>query len=68
MQAVSNPVGVEERKPLLRGVIHQAGFVVSLVVGTLLIVGADGAREHIAAAVFAASVAICSARARSPTA
>lgn len=59
MQAVSNPVGVEERKPLLRGVIHQAGFVVSLVVGTLLIVGADGAREHIAAAVFAASVAIC---------
>ncbi len=59
MQAVSNPVSVEERRPLLRGVIHQAGFVVSLVVGTLLIVGADGAREHIAAAVFAASVAIC---------
>ena len=59
MQAVSHQVGVEERKPLLRGVIHQAGFVVSLVVGTLLIVGADGAREHIAAAVFAASVAIC---------
>jgi hemolysin III len=59
MQAVSNPVGVEERRPLLRGVIHQAGFVISLVVGTLLIVGADGAREHIAAAVFAASVAIC---------
>ena len=59
MQAVSNPVSVEERRPLLRGVIHQAGFVVSLVVGTLLIVGADGARDHIAAAVFAASVAIC---------
>jgi hemolysin III len=59
MQAVSHPVGVEERKPLLRGMIHQAGFVVSLVVGTLLIVGADGAREHVAAAVFAASVAIC---------
>jgi hemolysin III len=59
MQAVSNPVGVEEHRPLLRGVIHQAGFVVSLVVGTLLIVGADGARGHIAAAVFASSVAIC---------
>jgi len=32
---------------------------VSLVVGTLLIVGADGARRHVAAAVFAASVAAC---------
>ena len=31
----------------------------SLVVGTLLIVGADGARRHVAAAVFAASVAAC---------
>jgi hemolysin III len=59
MQAATNPVGVEDGRPLLRGVIHQAGFVVSLVVGTLLIVGADGAREHVAAAVFAASVAIC---------
>jgi hemolysin III len=43
----------------LRGVLHQAAFVVSLVVGTLLIVGADGARRHIAAAVFAGSVAVC---------
>jgi hemolysin III len=32
---------------------------VSLVVGTLLIVGADGASRHIAAAVFAGSVAVC---------
>ncbi len=31
----------------------------SLVVGTLLIVGADGASRHIAAAVFAGSVAVC---------
>jgi hemolysin III len=46
-------------KPLLRGVLHQAGFSVSLVVGTLLIVGADGARRHAAAAVFAGSVAVC---------
>jgi hemolysin III len=44
---------------LLRGVLHQAAFVVSLVVGTLLVVGADGARRHIAAAVFAGSVAVC---------
>ena len=49
----------EDRRPLLRGVIHQAGFTVSLVVGTLLIVGADGPRAHIAASVFASSVAIC---------
>ena len=49
----------EDRRPLLRGVIHQAGFTVSLVVGTLLIVGADGARAHVAASVFASSVAIC---------
>jgi len=26
-------------KPLLRGVLHQAAFIVSLVLGTLLIVG-----------------------------
>jgi len=31
----------------------------SLVVGTLLIVGADGPRRHVAAAVFAGSVAVC---------
>jgi hemolysin III len=46
-------------KPLLRGVLHQAAFAVSLVVGTLLIIGADGARGHVAAAVFAGSVAAC---------
>jgi hemolysin III len=46
-------------RPLLRGVFHQAAFSVSLVVGTLLIVGADGARRHVAAAVFAGAVAAC---------
>jgi hemolysin III len=59
VQAVTEPVVAEDRRPLLRGVIHQAGFTVSLVVGTLLIVGADGARAHVAASVFASSVAIC---------
>jgi hemolysin III len=44
---------------MLRGVFHQLGFAVSLVVGTLLIVGADGARRHVAAAVFAGAVAAC---------
>jgi hemolysin III len=46
-------------RPLLRGVFHQIGFSVSLVVGTLLIVGADGGRGHVAAAVFAGAVAAC---------
>lgn len=38
---------------------HQVAFSASLVVGTLLIVGADGARRHVAAAVFAGAVAAC---------
>jgi hemolysin III len=40
-------------------VLHQAAFLISLVVGTLLIVGADGDRRHTAAAVFAGSVTAC---------
>jgi hemolysin III len=47
-----DPVG----RPRLRGVLHQAAFSVSLVVGTLLIAYADGARQRVAAAVFAGSV------------
>src|SRR5438046_859366 len=46
-------------KPLLRGGLHEAAFFVSLVVGTLLIAGADGTRGHVAASVFAGSVAAC---------
>jgi hemolysin III len=46
-------------KPLLRGVLHQAAFSLSLVVGTLLIVESDGPRRQAAAAVFAGSVAAC---------
>jgi hemolysin III len=40
-------------------VLHQAAFTVSLVIGTLLIVGAEGPRRQTAAAVFAASVVAC---------
>jgi hemolysin III len=40
-------------------VLHQAAFPVALVVGALLIAGADGASRHVAAAVFAGSVAVC---------
>ena len=39
--------------------LHQVAFTVSLVVGTLLIVGANGASRHVAAAAFAGSVAVC---------
>jgi hemolysin III len=46
-------------KPLLRGVLHQAGFFASLVAAPLLIVGAEGTRARVAAAVFAGSVAAC---------
>lgn len=54
-------VGSEQvpARPLLRGVFHQVGFLASLVVGTLLIAGADGARRHVAASVFAGAVAVC---------
>lgn len=46
-------------KPLLRGVLHQGAFLAALVIGPLLVVGADEPRRQVAAAVFAASVAAC---------
>lgn len=55
LTVVSEPLS----KPLLRGVLHEMGFAVSLVVGTLLIVGVEGTRRQVAAAVFAGSVAAC---------
>jgi hemolysin III len=45
------------RRPRFRGVLHQYAFVVSLVVGALLVVGADGGTARLSAFVFAASVA-----------
>jgi hemolysin III len=45
------------RRPRFRGVLHQYAFFASLVVGALLVVGADGGTPRLAAAVFAASVA-----------
>jgi hemolysin III len=54
-----SPAAAVTDRPLLRGVLHQAAFSISLVVGTLLIVEADGARRHVAAAAFAGSVALC---------
>jgi hemolysin III len=45
-------------KPRLRGVLHEAAFAISLVSGTVLICLADGARERLAVAVYAGSVAL----------
>ena len=45
-------------KPRLRGVLHQAGFSISLVTGTALIILAEGARQTVAAAIYAASVTL----------
>src|SRR5262249_51639035 len=46
-------------RPLLRGVLHQAAFVLSLAAGALLVFGANGERRVTAAAVFACSVTAC---------
>ena len=48
-----------QAKPLLRGVLHEVAFLVSLVVGALLVIGADGTRRNVAAAFFAGAVALC---------
>jgi hemolysin III len=46
-------------KPKLRGVLHQAAFVIAVALAPLLIVTTDGGRARFAAAVFAGSVAAC---------
>lgn len=45
-------------RPLLRGVSHQYAFLLSVVAGVALVAGAQTARAAVAAAVFAATVAI----------
>ncbi|MGB8650849.1 MAG: hemolysin III family protein, partial [Mycobacteriales bacterium] len=45
-------------KPRLRGVLHQGAFSVALVTGTTIVCLAPGAMAHVAAAVYAASVAL----------
>jgi hemolysin III len=47
-----------ERRPKLRGVLHQYAFFVSLLLGAALVAGAEPGRERVAAAVFAASVSV----------
>ncbi len=45
-------------KPRLRGVLHEAGFAVSLVTGTALVCLAGGGQPRVAATVYAVSVAL----------
>jgi hemolysin III len=52
-----NPDTLE--KPKLRGVLHQAAFVIALALAPFMIFAADGGRRRLAAAVFAGSVAAC---------
>lgn len=45
-------------KPRLRGVLHEAGFSISLATGTAMIILATGARQTVAAAIYSASVTL----------
>jgi hemolysin III len=58
LDAVAQPLDAPVARPLLRGVLHEVGLGVALVVGTLLIVGADGGRASVGASIFAGSVAL----------
>jgi hemolysin III len=49
---------VSEAKPVLRGVLHQAAFFLSPVAGALLVGGANGTVDQVAATVFAGAAAI----------
>jgi hemolysin III len=44
-------------RPRLRGVLHQYAFLLSVVCGVLLVLGASGAGERVSAVVFAAALA-----------
>lgn len=45
-------------RPLLRGVLHEVAFFAAVVIGILFGLHASGARESVAAAIFAASVVL----------
>src|SRR2546423_14535634 len=56
---MTDQIGARLPKPKLRGVLHQAAFVIAVVIAPILIVGADRGRPRLAAAVFAGSVVVC---------
>jgi hemolysin III len=51
-------VSTSSTRPSLRGVLHQAAFVVAILVGAPLVLAAPGTRAAVAAGVFAGSVAV----------
>jgi len=57
--ATSVPADAATAKPLLRGAVHEAAFWLSLLSGMLLVVGAAGAKQAAASAVFAGSMTTC---------
>jgi hemolysin III len=46
----------QAQRPLLRGTLHQAAFMIALVVGALFVADADGGKRRLAASIFAGSV------------
>lgn len=48
----------EAVKPRLRGVLHQAGFTLSLATGTAMVILAEGVRQTVAAAIYGAAVTL----------
>ncbi|TMK73102.1 MAG: hypothetical protein E6G50_02540 [Actinobacteria bacterium] len=56
---MTDQIAARPVRPRLRGVLHQVAFVIAVGLAPLLIVGADGGRRRLAAAVFACSVAAC---------
>ncbi|CAA9501000.1 MAG: FIG01964566: Predicted membrane protein, hemolysin III homolog [uncultured Solirubrobacteraceae bacterium] len=54
---VAPPAGPALVKPRMRGVLHQWAFFVSLILGLVLVLAANGGRETFAASVYAGSVA-----------
>ena len=57
--AMSDRLAPEVMKPLLRGVLHQVAFFLSLAAAPFLVVGAGGTRQAVTGAVFGATVAMC---------
>src|SRR3954452_15960289 len=54
--ASETPAALPLAKPRLRGVLHQYSFFVSLVLGSALVILADGGRARLAAAIYAFAV------------
>ena len=55
-RAAASELLARRPKPRLRGVTHEWAFFVSLVLGAVLLIGADGVQARVAVAVYAASL------------